>query len=87
MDNKKIISIRGNKRKIFGTIDGNMVFIDKSMTLVVIESPWLPAFAGMTMHVGGNSHQLYSIIHIEINYPKVIDTDRRTLHVEISIIL
>jgi len=45
MDNEKIVSIIGNKREIFNTIDGNMP-----------KMQWMPAFAGMTIHVGGSSH-------------------------------
>ena len=56
MDNKKIVFIIANKRGIFGSIDGNMRILNKMTNSIVNKTSWMPAFAGMTMHVGGNSH-------------------------------
>ena len=45
MDNKKNVFIISYKTEILDIIDGNMP-----------KMQWVPAFAGMTIHVGGSSH-------------------------------
>jgi len=52
MDNKKIVSIIGYKREIFGTIDGHRTIVGKMTDLKRIQRVVINVYND----VGGNSH-------------------------------
>ncbi len=52
MHDQKNVAIMSNKEKILDTIDGKT----QETRINDKKAPWMPASAGMTMGVGGNSH-------------------------------